>query len=103
MSNQFNAYSARPQGRLSAKKVREFADVLNAELQKQGAKRFIEIGQRYNYYAVDELGVEHFAWRQGDNTGRSGIARTFAAGLTAAQCVDSAQEFYYQAMNEVSV
>ena len=98
-----SVYDIVPYGRRSAKKLNQFASDINEMLTLVNAKNFVELGQRYNYYAVDVLGVVHKAWRDGDKSQNgSGIARTYSAGLTAKQAEESLIDAYYEFVNEVS-
>ena len=97
------AYDTSPLGRLSAKKLCTMANELNAMLSEVNAKHYIEVGQRYNYYAVDVLTTKQHDYRNGDKTpGNSGIARTYDSGLTARQCQDAMIKAYYEFDAEVS-
>ena len=95
-------YDVAPTGRMSAKKLKQFASDINEMLTLANAKQFVELGQRYGYYAVDELGVSHKAWRDGDRENdNSGIARTYSSGLTGKQAKQSMIDAYYDFVSEV--
>ena len=96
-------YDVLPTGRLSAKKLIKLCKDTNELLTTAGAKHFVELGQRYNYYAIDVLAVQHKAWRDGDKTSQgSGIDRTHSAGLSAKQAEQAIIDAYYEFMEEVS-
>jgi len=89
-----------PTGRLSLEKLQQFEQTINTELRESGATRFVEVGHRNGYYALDEMNADQLNYRQGtmEHTGgASGVMRCYEAGLTAGECKQAMINFYYEA------
>lgn len=94
---------SRPEGRLSLKKLREYERQINAYLKHHGCTRFMEVKHGNSYYSLYELTPEQYAWRLKPVWGRgdSGVARTFAYGLSARECMHAMESLRDRVLSEV--
>ena len=73
---------------------------INAQLEQAGSDRYLEVGGRNGYTAIDVLSQDQYKYRKGLSKGHSGCLCMLVGG-SPKECFHAAETFYYQQLLEI--
>ena len=73
---------------------------INVKLEQVGSDRYLEVGKRNGYTAIDVLSQDQYNYRKGLFKGHSGCLRMLVGG-SPKECFHAAETFYYQHLLEI--
>lgn len=80
--------------------LRSDVAAINVKLEQAGSERYLEVGQRNGYTAIDVLSQDQYNYRKGLSKGHSGCLSMLVGGAPK-KCFHAAETFYYQQLLEI--